>query len=96
MAAQAALIADTIIGMKKALSRENDGTSSLLFLAIIMADVPPLASAPDGPITQPTNRGNKLHQNADHVRAGALGYIHPQQLYKQVGLSAFQSLKSRS
>lgn len=35
MAAQAAFIADTIIGMKKALSKENDGTLdavSVIFL----------------------------------------------------------------
>ncbi|KAF7163351.1 hypothetical protein CNMCM5623_008329 [Aspergillus felis] len=63
MAAQAALIADTIIGMKRALRRETE--------------------CPDEPITQPTNRGNKLRANAKYVREGALGYIHPEQLYKQ-------------
>ncbi|TQB72404.1 hypothetical protein MPDQ_006891 [Monascus purpureus] len=65
MAAQAALIADTIIGMKRALSREND------------------YSGPDEPVTQPTNRGNKLRTNASHVREGALGYINSEGLYKQ-------------
>ncbi|EAW22962.1 RXT2 domain-containing protein [Aspergillus fischeri NRRL 181] len=65
MAAQAALIADTIIGMKRALRRETE------------------YSGPDEPITQPTNRGNKLRANAKYVREGALGYIHPEQLYKQ-------------
>ncbi|KAL4896374.1 RXT2-like protein [Aspergillus ambiguus] len=65
MAAQAALIADTIVGMKKALRKEND------------------YSEPDDPITQPTNRGNKLRANARFVREGALGYIHPEELYKQ-------------
>ncbi|KAF7158111.1 hypothetical protein CNMCM6106_004433 [Aspergillus hiratsukae] len=63
MAAQAALIADTIIGMKRALRRETE--------------------CPDEPITQPTNRGNKLRANAKYVREGALGYIHPEQFYKQ-------------
>ncbi|GCB22343.1 hypothetical protein AAWM_05228 [Aspergillus awamori] len=66
MAAQAALIADTIVGMKRALRKEND------------------YSGPDDPITQPTNRGNKLHTNSNFVREGALGYIHPEELYKQV------------
>ncbi|KAF9887453.1 hypothetical protein FE257_010170 [Aspergillus nanangensis] len=65
MAAQAALIADTIVGMKRALRKEND------------------YSGPDDPITQPTNRGNKLQANAQFVREGALGYIHPDELYKQ-------------
>ncbi|PYH64869.1 uncharacterized protein BO88DRAFT_408181 [Aspergillus vadensis CBS 113365] len=65
MAAQAALIADTIVGMKRALRKEND------------------YSGPDDPITQPTNRGNKLHTNSNFVREGALGYIHPEELYKQ-------------
>ncbi|RAL00252.1 RXT2 domain-containing protein [Aspergillus ibericus CBS 121593] len=65
MAAQAALIADTIVGMKRALRKEND------------------YSGPDEPITQPTNRGNKLRANSNFVREGALGYIHPEELYKQ-------------
>ncbi|PYH95862.1 hypothetical protein BO71DRAFT_482597 [Aspergillus ellipticus CBS 707.79] len=65
MAAQAALIADTIVGMKRALRKEND------------------YSGPDDPITQPTNRGNKLRANASFVREGALGFIHPEELYKQ-------------
>ncbi|KAK1150317.1 hypothetical protein N8T08_000219 [Aspergillus melleus] len=54
MAAQAALIADTIVD-----------------------------SGPDNPITEPTNRGNKLRANAQYVREGALGYIHSEDLYKQ-------------
>ncbi|KAE8354448.1 RXT2-like protein [Aspergillus coremiiformis] len=65
MAAQAALIADTIVGMKRALRKESD------------------FSGPDDPIAQPTNRGNKLRTNAKHVREGALGYIQPEDLYKQ-------------
>ncbi|KAL4814027.1 RXT2-like protein [Aspergillus spinulosporus] len=65
MAAQAALIADTIVGMKRALRNEND------------------FSGPDDPITQPTNRGNKLRGNARFVKEGAMGYIHAEGLYKQ-------------
>lgn len=44
-------------------------------------------SGPDDPITQPTNRGNKMRANAKYVREGALGYIHPEELFKQVGFS---------
>ncbi|KAL4930052.1 RXT2 domain-containing protein [Aspergillus undulatus] len=65
MAAQAALIADTIVGMKRALRNENDN------------------SGPDEPITQPTNRGNKLRGNARYVKEGAMGYVHAEGLYKQ-------------
>ncbi|KAL6236401.1 hypothetical protein BDW75DRAFT_229466 [Aspergillus navahoensis] len=65
MAAQAALIADTIVGMKRALRNEDD------------------FSGPDDPITQPTNRGNKLRGNARFVKEGAMGYIHTEGLYKQ-------------
>ncbi|PTU22402.1 hypothetical protein P175DRAFT_0514489 [Aspergillus ochraceoroseus IBT 24754] len=65
MAAQAALIADTIVGLKRALRNETE------------------YSGPDDPISQPTNRGNKLHANANFVREGALGYVHSEQLYKQ-------------
>lgn len=42
------------------------------------------ASGPDEPITQSTNRGNKLKANAEYVREGALGYINSEELYKQV------------
>jgi hypothetical protein len=66
MAAQAALIADTIVGMKRALRNEND------------------YSGPDDPISQPTNRGNKLRSNARFVREGAMGYVNSEALYKQV------------
>ncbi|RAL09296.1 RXT2 domain-containing protein [Aspergillus homomorphus CBS 101889] len=62
---QQALILDTILGMKRALHKEND------------------YSGPDDPITQPTNRGNKLRANAKFVREGALGYLHPEDQYKQ-------------
>ncbi|KAJ5226760.1 uncharacterized protein N7469_006766 [Penicillium citrinum] len=65
MATQAALIADTIVGMKRALRRERD------------------ESGPDDPITQPTNRGNKMHANAKYVSEGALGYINAEEFYKE-------------
>ncbi|KAL2802808.1 RXT2-like protein [Aspergillus granulosus] len=65
MAAQAALIADTIVGMKRALRNENE------------------YSGPDDPITQPTNRGNKLRSNARFVKEGNMGYVNAEALYKQ-------------
>ncbi|KAL4877212.1 RXT2-like protein [Aspergillus karnatakaensis] len=65
MAAQAALIADTIVGMKRALRNEND------------------YSEPDDPITQPTNRGNKLRVNARYVKEGAMGFVHSEGMYRQ-------------
>ncbi|KAL4868172.1 hypothetical protein BDV12DRAFT_170186 [Aspergillus spectabilis] len=65
MAAQAALIADTIVGMKRALRNEDNQPE------------------PDDPITQPTNRGNKLRANARYVKEGAMGYVHSEELYKQ-------------
>ncbi|KAN0071726.1 RXT2-like, N-terminal domain containing protein, partial [Elaphomyces granulatus] len=40
-------------------------------------------SGPDEPITQPTNRGNKLRVNAKYVHEGALGFAHLQELYKE-------------
>jgi hypothetical protein len=45
----------------------------------MVTDVPP-----DDPIAQPTNRGNKLRANAKYVREGAMGYIHGEDLYKEV------------
>lgn len=41
-------------------------------------------SGPDDPITQPTNRGNKLRIDAKYVHEGALGYSNPREHYKQV------------
>jgi hypothetical protein len=41
-------------------------------------------TGPDDPIMQPTNRGNKLQANARYVKEGAMGYVHPEDLYKQV------------
>lgn len=46
--------------------------------------IPPPDSGPDEPITQPTNRGNKLRANAKYVHEGVLGYTNPQELYKEV------------
>ena len=56
----------------------------LLSLSFLLTVRSCLDSGPDDPITQPTNRGNKLHTNSNFVREGALGYIHPEELYKQV------------
>ncbi len=41
-------------------------------------------TGPDDPIMQPTNRGNKLQANARYVKEGAMGYVHPEDLYRQV------------
>lgn len=41
-------------------------------------------SGPDDAITQPTNRGNKMRENAKYVREGALGYINGEEFYKEV------------
>lgn len=41
-------------------------------------------TVPDEPITQPTNRGNKLRANAKYVHEGALGFTNSRELYKQV------------
>ncbi|PGG99130.1 hypothetical protein AJ79_08694 [Helicocarpus griseus UAMH5409] len=65
MAAQAAMIADTITAMKRALERQR------------------LATGVDDPITQPTNRGNKLRLNAEYVHKGALGYLDGQEFYRK-------------
>lgn len=46
-----------------------------------------LVSGPDSPITQPTNRGNKLKANAQYVHEGVLGYTNPLAMYKEVSCS---------
>ncbi|KGM92583.1 uncharacterized protein PADG_11415 [Paracoccidioides brasiliensis Pb18] len=65
MAVQAAMIADTITAMKRALERQR------------------LATGVDDPITQPTNRGNKLKLNAQYVHEGALGCMNGVEFYRK-------------
>ncbi|KAI9819951.1 MAG: hypothetical protein M1827_006521 [Pycnora praestabilis] len=67
MTAQAALIADTIAGMKKAFSREDDGK----------------ASDSDTSIQQPSNRGNKLKRKARFVHEGQLDLPNGPRVYKR-------------
>lgn len=38
----------------------------------------------DDPITQPTNRGNKLRINAEYVHEGALGFTDGVAFYRKV------------
>lgn len=90
MATQAALIADTIVGMKRALRRERDG--ELLYpisgnQISSLTSSPRADNGPDDPITQPTNRGNKMRANAKYVREGAMGYINAEEFYREVRVS---------
>lgn len=103
MATQAALIADTIIGMKRALRREHDGKSFYspqnriaLHCSLLMSSFSRLDSGPDDPITQPTNRGNKMHANAKFVSEGAMGYINAEEFYKEVRGSTLAGEKTSS
>ncbi|EDN04118.1 hypothetical protein I7I51_08748 [Histoplasma capsulatum] len=66
MAVQAAMIADTITAMKRALERQRLGAMGV-----------------DDPITQPTNRGNKLRINAEYVHEGALGFTDGVAFYRK-------------
>lgn len=91
MAAQAALIEETIIGLKKALRRENEckfsAEENIHFGPCFwpFADLLSVTdTGPDEAITQPTNRGNKLRVNARYVHEGALGFSNPRDFYKQV------------
>lgn len=86
MATQAALIVDTIVGMKRALCRERDGKYSSCALQYDLSAHVLLVidSGPDDPITQPTNRGNKMRANAKYVREGAMGYINAENFYREV------------
>lgn len=91
MATQAALIADTIIGMKRALRRERDGKLPLSILGdkvALLMSCPRPDSGPDDTITQPTNRGNKMRANAKYVREGALGYINAEEFYREVRVTS--------
>lgn len=85
MATQAALIADTIVGMKRALRRERNGKlQSGVFNDLVAHVLLATDTGPDDPITQPTNRGNKMRANAKYVREGAMGYINAEDFYREV------------
>ena len=86
MATQAAIFAETIAGMKKAVKRKAYGTvrsycepqTSLLIL-FYDAD-----SDSDSSIEQLTNRGNKLRKKARFVHEGQLAPPTGPQVYKRV------------
>lgn len=94
MATQAALIADTIVGMKRALRRERDGELALPvsggWTLLLTSSSPRADNGPDDPITQPTNRGNKMRANAKYVREGAMGYINAEEFYREVSGGWFE------
>ena len=85
MAAQAALVAETIAGMKRAISghqyceysRQVHETN--LKLTKIFA-----ASDSDDAYLQPTNRGNKLKRKARFVQDGHSGRLDGPSSYKRV------------
>lgn len=51
---------------------------------LLLTSSPRADNGPDDPITQPTNRGNKMRANAKYVREGAMGYINAEEFYREV------------
>lgn len=89
MATQAVLIAETIAGMKKAITRNQYCpymycTPRALQMLIV---TPPIASDSDDSITKPSNRGNKLKRKAQYVHEGQLDLPNGPRVYKRVSLS---------
>lgn len=71
MATQAAMIMDTIVGMKRILTQPADCMSTLFLRAGIVANcVARSASDSDEPYLQPPNRGNKLKRKAHYAPDG--------------------------
>jgi hypothetical protein len=89
MASQAAIFAETIAGMKKAVKRKAYGTATPLWpdqsariLLIVPCDVD---SDSDSSVEQLMNRGNKLRKRARYVHDGQLAPPTGPQVYKRVG-----------
>ncbi len=90
MAAQAALIADTIAGMKRAIGKHEHCKSAappnLTFLngSLLLRYA---ASVSDEPYLQTSNRGNKLKRKSCSLEDGQLGRMHGPKIYKTVSYS---------
>lgn len=86
MAAQAALIADTIAGMKQALAKYQDCKHCLQRHYDIRGTHPLLAAASDSdePYLQPSNRGNKLKRKVHDIQDGYTDRTKGPKLHKRV------------
>jgi hypothetical protein len=86
MASQAALISETIAGMKKAVKRKAYGMlhpRSILRTPLLIS-AQTIDSDSDASIDQLTNRGNKLRKKARYVHEGQLAPPSGPQVYKRV------------
>lgn len=86
MAAQAALIAETIAGMKQALARYHDCKHSLRMHCDKRETDSLLTTASDSdePYLQPSNRGNKLKRKVHSIQDGHAGSSKGLKVYKRV------------
>jgi len=86
MAAQAALIAETVAGMKQALARYQDCKHMLGRQYDIRETHSLLAAASDSdePYLQPSNRGNKLKRKVYSIQDGHPGRSSRLKVYKRV------------
>jgi hypothetical protein len=86
MASQAAQIADTIVGMKRAAKRKAYGTiqPNLSIFGHILIMFYFAESDSDSSIEQLTNRGNKLRKKSRFVQEGQLAPPTGPQAYRKV------------
>ena len=90
MATQAVLIAETIAGMKKAISRNQYCPYicySILKVLRTLTAALSTASDSDDSISKPSNRGNKLKRKAQYVHEGQLDLPNGPKVYKRVSFS---------
>ena len=85
MAQQQAAFADTIVGLKKALARADDGkglTGARYFL-LEANDVVSVSDSDDS-IKRQTNRGSKLKRKSKFVQEGRLNQANGPKVYRRV------------
>ncbi len=84
MATQAAIFAETIAGMKKAVKRRAYGMHWSLQLGASISNIDNADSDSDSSIENLTNRGNKLRKKARFVHEGQLSAPNGPLVYKRV------------
>ena len=87
MATQAALIADTVAGMRRVVADHHDSkdqTGSSDFRMPKANHASTVATDSDDSFYRPTNRGNKLKRKAQYVREGHLDMPNGPKVYKRV------------
>ncbi len=95
MAAQAALVAETVINMKRVLASKDDCRKSSRLLAFVHIETDlrfDTASDSDNPYNYPTSRGSKLKRKVHYLHDGDLDRPNGPKSYKRASLGYLSEL----